>query len=92
MKIAMAMALLLSSSISLAAVSSRSLTCQQAKSLVERNGAVTFITGSHSYGRYVAHSAYCDWYQYAEAASVPTRDTPACMVGFICVTRPNGGS
>jgi hypothetical protein len=83
---------LISSSVSFAAISSRSLTCRQAVDLVSRKGAVVFVTSRYSYGRYVAHSAYCDWYQYAEAASVPTKDNPACMVGFLCVARSNGGS
>jgi len=53
----------------------RTLTCEQTHSLIEREGAVVLTTGPHTYDRFVSRRGYnCSWYQAPSATRVPTRD------------------
>lgn len=64
---------------------SRSMTCNEARTVVMRHGAIVLSTGQHTYDRYVAHERFCSPHQMAERAAVPSRDAAACFVGYRCV-------
>lgn len=65
---------------------SESMSCRQAQSAVQAEGAVIFRYRSlrnpslTRYDRYVRHDGYCQWNEYAANAWVPTRDTGECFV------------
>lgn len=66
----------------------RSMTCQQAASLVANRGAVVLSTGPDIYDRYVRHEGMCWSGYYGRPAFAPTRDRPNCMVGYYCASTP----
>jgi hypothetical protein len=61
-------------------------TCAQAQASVQRAGAAVIHTAPGVYDRYVAHPGFCPQGDYLRRAYVATRDTPACFVGYTCVT------
>ena len=61
-------------------------TCAQARATVMRHGAAVIHTAPGIYERYVAHIGFCPRGDYLRRAVVPTRDPPACFVGYTCVT------
>ena len=61
-------------------------TCAQAQAAVQRAGAAVIHTAPGIYERYVAHIGFCPRGDYLRRAVVPTRDAPACFVGYTCVT------
>ncbi|WP_246270725.1 hypothetical protein [Hongsoonwoonella zoysiae] len=63
----------------------RAMTCRQAQSLVERYGAVVMTTGKYTYFRFVSQRNYCDPWEVLRPKVAPTRDNPACIVGYACV-------
>ncbi len=65
------------------------LTCGQARQLVFANGAIVLGTGPYTYDRYVRDQGFCEFNEYIEPAWVPTRDTPQCVVGYICRSGPD---
>jgi hypothetical protein len=68
--------------------STPALTCSQARQIVLGQGAVVLGTGGYTYDRYVRDWGFCQIDEYAEAAAVPTRDTPQCFVGYRCRSGP----
>jgi hypothetical protein len=60
------------------------LTCGQARQIVYANGAAVLGTGTFTYDRYVRDRSFCLINEIIEAAWVPTRDTPQCLVGYRC--------
>lgn len=76
--------LLISTTIVQARPDTRYMSCGQANSLVQNNGAIIFSTGAHTYDKYVKNRAYCNMGQILERAFVPTADQRRCKVGFRC--------
>lgn len=66
---------------------SLAMTCAQASGLVRGTGAVVVGSGPNLYDRYVSSRAYCTPMQYIDPAWVPTRDTQACSIGYLCKER-----
>jgi hypothetical protein len=66
-------------------LSTTSLTCAQARAIVASHGAVVLGTGGITYQRFVAHGGFCERLEWARPTYAPTRDTPACPVGGVCV-------
>lgn len=64
---------------------SLALTCGQARQLVGAQGAVLLGTGGHTFDRYVSDRRFCEVTEVLRRSFVPTRDTPACFVGYRCV-------
>ena len=60
------------------------MTCGQAVGIVRANGAAVLGTGGYTFDRFVAHRGFCAPTQAVQRAFVPTRDTPACFVGYRC--------
>ncbi|MFC6489081.1 hypothetical protein [Nitratireductor sp. GCM10026969] len=63
----------------------RSMSCQQAQSLVQENGAVVLTTGRHTYDRYVAGQQFCFPGYVTRRAHVGTNDSAMCLIGYTCV-------
>lgn len=59
---------------------STSMSCEAARSTVDREGAVVFrypsarVPGLTLYDRFVSHGGYCSFNEYAGARSIPTAD------------------
>ncbi len=64
--------------------STTAMTCHQAADLVYARGAIVLGTGGHTYDRFVRDRSFCQITEATERAWVPTRDTPACFVGYRC--------
>lgn len=67
----------------------QSMTCGQARQLVNANGAFVLGTGQYTYDRYVRDLNFCEVAEYLGPAFVPTRDNPQCFVGYRCLSGPN---
>jgi len=63
----------------------RTLTCQQAVSMVQSRGAVVFTLTNRSYDRIVKNRFFCDPTEGAENVFAATRDSPRCRIGKRCV-------
>ncbi len=50
----------------------RTMTCDQARSTVNKSGAVVMTTGNHTYRRFVANAGHCASHETAFLTSVPT--------------------
>lgn len=63
----------------------RKMTCEQAKALVQKQGAINLTTGEYTFDRYVSGPRYCIGpAQATRDAVVPTKDNPRCIVGQRC--------
>jgi hypothetical protein len=62
------------------------ITCAQARGQVQARGAAVVYSSRHIYDRYVTDQRFCSHGETTRAAFIPTRDDPACFVGFRCVT------
>jgi hypothetical protein len=58
--------------------------CFASRQIVLAQGAVVLGTGGHTYDRFVRNRSFCEFDEYAEPAWVPSRDTPACFIGYRC--------
>lgn len=59
-------------------------TCAQARAIVLRQGAAVIRTAPNIYDRYVADRSYCQMSEHAARVLTPTRDAPACFIGYVC--------
>ncbi|WP_336485247.1 hypothetical protein [Methylobacterium nigriterrae] len=64
--------------------STTALTCQQARSVVSRAGAIVLGTGGQTYDRFVRDRSFCEPTEFTRAAFAPTRDDPRCFIGYTC--------
>lgn len=64
--------------------SSVAMTCGQTAGLILDRGAVVLGTGGQTYDRYVRDRGFCEVTEIAVRAFVPTRDNPACFIGYRC--------
>ena len=67
----------------------RTMTCTQAKALVQQSGSVVMTTGKYTYDRFVAGQAYCERPYVKRRAWIATKDTKKCQVGYTCEDRPS---
>ena len=63
------------------------MTCQQAASLVQREGAVILGLGGDRYDRVVRDEGFCYRGQYTRPLFSPTTDNRSCLVGWYCKDR-----
>lgn len=70
----------------------RTLSCAQAKALVDREGAITLSTGDVTYQRFVAGSSQCRPLGVARTAYAPTRDDRNCRLQTCRRPRSSDGS
>jgi hypothetical protein len=64
--------------------SSVTMTCAQTAQLVFSRGALVLGTGGLTYDRYVRDRGFCGVTQITRQEFVPTRDNPACPIGYTC--------
>ena len=60
------------------------MTCAQATATVAHAGAIALSTGENTYQRFVAGIGFCMPRQTTGPGIAPTRDNPACQVGYVC--------
>ena len=63
------------------------MSCGAAASIVAQNGAIVLSTSPTTYDRYVSDRRFCAYGEHIEPGYVATRDTPACLIGYTCVSR-----
>ncbi|MEH3120021.1 MAG: hypothetical protein PGN25_21155 [Methylorubrum populi] len=64
--------------------SATTLTCAQARAVVQRQGAAVLGTGGATFDRFVRDRSFCEATEIGRRAFVPTRDAPGCFVGYTC--------
>ena len=64
--------------------SSVTMSCGQAARLVQRRGALVLGTGGQTFDRFVRDRSFCEVTEIAKRAFAPTRDNPACPIGYTC--------
>ena len=67
----------------------RAMTCDQARALVHRNGAVVFTTGPRTYEKFVVARWGCELPYRGTSAYVATKDRKNCRIGFRCELLPH---
>jgi hypothetical protein len=79
-------AALLTPGVATAQMEPPTITCAQARGQVQARGAAVVYSSRHIYDRFVIDQRFCAHGETTRAAFIPTRDDPACFVGFRCVT------
>ncbi|WP_375458622.1 hypothetical protein [uncultured Enterovirga sp.] len=69
--------------------SSVAMTCRQSAGLVRARGAVVLGTGGQTYDRFVSDRRFCQVTEQVRPAFAPTRDDPACLIGYTCFEPSN---
>ena len=64
---------------------SLTMSCAQARGLVERSGAAVIATGAVEFDRYVSRRSFCTRDQEPRSSFVRTADNPQCYIGDRCV-------
>jgi hypothetical protein len=84
--------LVLALSVNAAAAQSRPSTvsrlCAASRQDVLSRGAIVLGTGGQTYDRFVRDRSFCQFDEFIDPAWVPSRDTPACFVGYRCKVGP----
>ncbi len=60
------------------------MSCEAARALVQRSGAIVLTTGPGLYDRYVSHRGFCTPSEDTEPAFVRSGDRSQCLVGYTC--------
>ncbi|MHB2166167.1 hypothetical protein [Alsobacter sp. R-9] len=63
---------------------SLTMTCAQAKALVNQRGSLILGTGPYVFDRYVRDGSFCKFPMKAEESYVKTKDTSYCLAGYVC--------
>jgi hypothetical protein len=66
----------------------RTMSCDDAKRLVNEEGGIVLTTGQHTYDRYVSDRMYCPTGLDIKDAWVDTGDGQSCRIGYTCVIEP----
>lgn len=64
--------------------SSVRMTCAQTVRLIQARGAIVLGTGGQTFDRFVRDRSFCEVTEIAKRAFAPTRDDPACLIGYTC--------
>jgi hypothetical protein len=86
--IALAISLVAASAQAQTRPSTVNMPCGASRQLVFSRGAIVLGTGGLTYDRFVRDGTFCDVTEYAQAAYVPSLETPDCFVGFRCKQGP----
>lgn len=65
-------------------ISTRNLTCEAAKKLVQTQGAVLLSTGPDLFDSYVRDRTFCTPSEQTIVNFIPTQDNKTCFVGYTC--------
>lgn len=60
------------------------MTCNEAKAMVNRAGAVVIATGPNLFDRYVRDMSACNWGDVTKPAWIKTKDVAQCPIGYTC--------
>ena len=60
------------------------MTCAEAVRLVRARGALILGAGGQTFDRFVRDRSFCEVTEIARRAFRPTRDVPACLIGYTC--------
>ena len=66
-------------------LSTTTMTCGQARDFIAARGTAVLGTGGYTYDRFVRDRSFCEPTEVTQQAFVPTRDTPACPIGYRCI-------
>ncbi|AMJ62766.1 hypothetical protein [Bosea sp. PAMC 26642] len=58
--------------------------CDANRRSVAANGAIVLGTGGFTYDRFVNDRSFCQLDESLDPAWVPSRDVPACFIGYRC--------
>ena len=61
------------------------MTCAEAAATVAGAGDIVVSTGQYTYQRFVASGQFCGRHGVPEPGYSPTRDSPNCRIGYVCV-------
>ncbi|QRM28356.1 hypothetical protein [Microvirga sp. VF16] len=86
--IALSLTLLATSAQAQTRPSTVDMPCGASRQLVFARGAIVLGTGGSTYDRFVRDRTFCDVTEYAQAAYVPSRESPLCFVGYRCKQGP----
>jgi hypothetical protein len=86
--IALAISLVTASAQAQTRPSTVNMSCGASRQLVFARGAIVLGTGGFTYDRFVRDQTFCDVTEYAQAAYVPSIETPVCFVGYRCKQGP----
>ena len=60
------------------------MSCADAKGVVASNGAIALDTSAATFERFVVDRRYCGNDEYTNPAVAQTRDSPDCVIGYVC--------
>ena len=70
--------------------STTTMTCDQAKTLVQQKSAVVLSTGERTFDRFFPSRLFCSVLNEDPVRrTAPTTDNPECPIGYTCTPRPN---
>lgn len=72
-------------SIAVARPDATRMTCAEAAATVAGAGDIVVSTGRYTYQRFVASGQFCGRHGIPQPGYSPTRDSPRCQVGYVCV-------
>lgn len=72
-------------SIAVARPDATRMTCAEAAATVTGSGDIVVSTGQYTYQRFVASGQFCGRHGIPQPGYSPTRDSPRCQVGYVCV-------
>ncbi|SDR38992.1 hypothetical protein [Pseudovibrio sp. Tun.PSC04-5.I4] len=62
----------------------RTMTCQQTQTLVQKSGGIVLSTGVRTYDRFVSSLRFCQPPERLKSRWVPTKDQKKCFIGYSC--------
>lgn len=62
----------------------RTMTCAQARAIVDRQGSAMLTYGPYLYDRFVSSPSSCGFRSGPRPEYQPTRDNARCFVGYTC--------
>lgn len=69
------------------------MTCDEARALVKKSGAIVLSHGDQSlYSRFVNSARYCNSGETTQAAYAISADEDKCFVGYVCADRDSSGT
>jgi hypothetical protein len=67
----------------------RTMTCAQAKAIVQSSGTAILNSGHNAFNRYVEDAAFCLEDMYLPGAWIRTQDNPSSFIGYTCADQRN---
>lgn len=71
-------------------VNSQSISCDQVRTMISKQGAVIMNTGRNTFDRYVSNRSFCQVNEVAKSDFIPTKDNAKCPVRRCGTVAPFG--